>query len=801
MYNFMVMLLECSAVMSALTLAYMLLNRLLAKRYSEKWWYYAWLIIIIGLIIPFRPNFGMENAAIQLEVPERLAMPVYEYVEREIPSAENSPLYEVNYVPNVFTETTLIETPAAVLPKTNILANISWWDVAAIVWLIGMAVFITYQIIHHRRFIKMTKRWGENVSDEETLELFRSLKTEMKINRRINLQICPFAVSPMLVGVVKPLIILPETDFNHNELRFILKHELVHYKRGDVWYRFLLMLATALHWFNPVVYLLEKSVAVSCELSCDDEVVKGTDLETRRYYSATILDVVRYQTKLKTRLSTYLNGGKKTMKKRLSSIMDTARKRAGVIIACVIVIAVLGTGLVLAIKINWPAISELMPDTQQPSINILELEDTDKLVIYGHNSFIDSILKPAVTYYKNMNRHVEVEYKLFELSESFNADNFRNMVRTELLAGEGPDVIIVDSFLPLFDDIYKTMDSGIFFDLTETINADTDFNMNLYNNTIIDSGIYKGKRYVMPIDYSVFTILTLQENLDAENIALSDLSTLEGFTGAIRKFMTNNMDIPNKYISSNYPSIYHMVTYFPYSNIKFVDYENRKVDLSDPNLKNLADLNKEIITFMNHPNREFYSYIDEISNARSGYTGSTDPVIGLRSGRVLYLDEMIRYGQIKYFYYDYGALINDRTPLVTIFSDTNGGTTAIVNNYAGIRQSSENKKNAYNFIKLLLSYDIQSLPVQNPYTYYQMSIPVLTAAARAYAKSELEKIGNGGATDDGSVIWEAIPKEVHDQYVDMLINVDSCVLPMGTPLGLLMQGLDPYFNGEKTYEA
>jgi beta-lactamase regulating signal transducer with metallopeptidase domain len=355
----MIALLECTAVMSALTLVYMVLNRMLAKRYAEKWRYYAWLIIVVGLIIPFRPQLG--NAAIKVDVPERLELPVfddsywlrynpygpfYEYmVGLENNAAASSevdgaPEPTENIAPSVSAAQKFDISAMAI----NILSVISWWDAAAIVWGCGVVAFIVYQIMKHRRFMKMTNRWRERVEDEKTLELFRELKKEMKINRQIEMHMCPFAASPMLVGFVRPRILLPETDFAQDELRLVIKHELVHFKRMDVLYRFLLLIATAVHWFNPVVHLLARSVDMGCEVSCDDEVVKGESLETRRRYSNTIIGVVKHQTKLKTILSTHLNGGKKTMKKRLSSIMEVGRKRGGVIIASIIVIAVLGTG-------------------------------------------------------------------------------------------------------------------------------------------------------------------------------------------------------------------------------------------------------------------------------------------------------------------------------------------------------------------------------------------------------------------------------------------------------------------------
>ena len=337
MRAFILALLECSAFMSALALVYMLINRLLAKRYAEKWRYYAWLIIIIGLIVPFRPHFG--GGVIQLDIPEQMERPVLEHDNRML----IDPYYEYIYSQNqnqaenialpqidrdfgdasdaepVDSQKETLEAPenesTIATALFDILSFISWWDAAAIVWLIGTAAVIIYHIAKHKIFVKMIKRWTGDVEDMQTMELLQNLKTEMKIKRKIALQSCPFVASPMLVGFIRPRILLPEATFAKEELWFIIKHELVHYKRKDVLYKFLLMIATAMHWFNPIIHLMAKSVNAGCEVSCDDEVVKGANIEMRKYYGTTILGVVKHQTKVKTLLSTQLTHEKIFLKK------------------------------------------------------------------------------------------------------------------------------------------------------------------------------------------------------------------------------------------------------------------------------------------------------------------------------------------------------------------------------------------------------------------------------------------------------------------------------------------------------
>lgn len=345
MQGFMITLLICSVTMSALALFYMAITPLLAKRYSVKGRYYAWLIIVIGLIVPFRPQFS--NAIVKVDMPSNTAVPIIQ-------------------IGNGIPVTVPVENTA--LPSA--LSNISWWQVVAAVWLAGMILFLGYHAIKHYRFLKLAARWSGNITDEQTLTLFQNLKTEMGLSKNIGLQFCDSIGSPMMIGFSSPRILFPKAYFTKDELRFILKHELVHYKRKDLWYKCLVLIATAIHWFNPIVYLMAKAIDVQCELSCDDEIVRSTDGNIRQQYSETIIGVVKYQSKLKTALSTNFYGGKKGMKKRIFSIMDTSKKKAGFAIVFGALIITMGTGFAFAANAETQGQPEIIKEDIKEDITI-----------------------------------------------------------------------------------------------------------------------------------------------------------------------------------------------------------------------------------------------------------------------------------------------------------------------------------------------------------------------------------------------------------------------------------------------
>jgi beta-lactamase regulating signal transducer with metallopeptidase domain len=305
--------------MSLVTLVYAAILPLLSKRYAAKLRYMVWLTIAAGWIFPFRPQIDLSFLPTQIT---------------DIPVISVRPI-------NAIADTRDIVNSTETIPL---------WLVLAAIWTLGVLGVVVYHALRHVRFMKMIRRWSEPVTDLESFGILDSLKSELEIKAQVKLSVCQSITSPMLVGFFRPAILLPTMKIAGDELSLILEHELIHLKRHDLWYKALILASTALHWFNPVVYLMAKAAAVQCEISCDALVLRGADFERRKQYGETIIGIVRNGAKLRTALSTNFYGGKRGMKNRIFSIMDTKRKKAGVIILCIAIAGIILTGVILASK-------------------------------------------------------------------------------------------------------------------------------------------------------------------------------------------------------------------------------------------------------------------------------------------------------------------------------------------------------------------------------------------------------------------------------------------------------------------
>jgi Antirepressor regulating drug resistance, predicted signal transduction N-terminal membrane component len=204
------------------------------------------------------------------------------------------------------------------------------WPVLA-VWTAGAAAYLAVPIRQYRAFKRSILQDGRICKD---------------VRCPVNVIVSANATTPMLIGLWKPVIVLPDTPLEKNELAMILSHELVHFKRGDLLVKLLVFIANALHWFNPVVYWLNKRISMFCELSCDEKVVRNMDAEGRRRYGETLLSMMEYSVKERNVICTsHLCSSKKVIQRRLVNLMNEKKtKKTMIALSIVAAIALAGTG-------------------------------------------------------------------------------------------------------------------------------------------------------------------------------------------------------------------------------------------------------------------------------------------------------------------------------------------------------------------------------------------------------------------------------------------------------------------------
>ena len=186
-------------------------------------------------------------------------------------------------------------------------------------WGLGAALCLGRQVWGYRRFARMVGRNGEP-PEQEALALLAELDPKGKAG----LTVCPYVSTPMLLGVLRPVIVLPR-GVEPDRLGDILAHELTHARRQDLLYKWFGAAVTSLHWFNPLMLVVRRQLNRACELSCDEAVTRGLDAAGRRHYGETLLAMAAGQSPRGLPAVT-LCEEKKHLKERLVAVMKPVKK-------------------------------------------------------------------------------------------------------------------------------------------------------------------------------------------------------------------------------------------------------------------------------------------------------------------------------------------------------------------------------------------------------------------------------------------------------------------------------------------
>lgn len=223
-------------------------------------------------------------------------------------------------------------------------------DILLTLWLAGVIAYVLWQGIGYYRLIRSLKGTSQPVERADLHTILQEQCADLVIDREIPLRVSAAADCPMLAGFIHPTLYLPDERISRTDAAFIFRHELTHYKHGDLWLKLLLLAARCLHWFNPLVHLIARFAQEDIEAACDDAVVRGHDGAYRRAYGETILRSAIAQAQKRKALVSCFGDDKKTLMRRFEGLFDKSVKKRGV--ALVVMIALLVGSLSCTIAVG-----------------------------------------------------------------------------------------------------------------------------------------------------------------------------------------------------------------------------------------------------------------------------------------------------------------------------------------------------------------------------------------------------------------------------------------------------------------
>lgn len=312
-----------SATGSVITLLLFALKPMIKNRFPKSVQYYLWCLALVAFLVPF-------SVLVSLPFATPMA-PVQNIIETNVKSTaewQNQIAMELYGVPY----TQLDDTEQVNVSYREFKArNIGNYNFLLPYILILGTTYLLKELVQYNIYLfklkrkRLTARINElNLLPENCPRLFRN----------------PLAATPMLVGLFRPIIYLPDREYSEQQLQNILLHELTHWRRHDVVIKWIAAIAVCMHWFNPLAYFTRREIDRACELACDEAVIYGLDNEGKQNYGNTLIEMAAENKKPKMIVSTTMCEEKKTLKERLGAIMKSKKHSRTIIIFSCVLLAV-----------------------------------------------------------------------------------------------------------------------------------------------------------------------------------------------------------------------------------------------------------------------------------------------------------------------------------------------------------------------------------------------------------------------------------------------------------------------------
>lgn len=350
METFLLNLLKTSLLGSLAILAMLVLKPLWRERYRAKTRCWLWLALAAFLLLPV--DFSVKNAPVQAEPPKDYTLFVGTD-KTTIQSTDNlfGDMAEKSGQSPAQVRDTIIQRPVT-NPEQKTTRYIPVTTILFYGYLAGAAAFLLYQGISYALFRRTVRRWKRDVARADYAAMLSDTARDLGVSAP-EMIVCEAISTPAVTGLLRPRLLLPHEHYDVQELRYILRHELCHLKRRDMLLKLVLLAANAMHWFNPVVYLMLRQADEDIELACDSAATDGLELPERAAYSRTLLAAVQSSVRALP-ATTCFGGTVERLKRRITNVLGAQKKRGLGVVALVLALT-----LTAGCAVSWGNKNEL----------------------------------------------------------------------------------------------------------------------------------------------------------------------------------------------------------------------------------------------------------------------------------------------------------------------------------------------------------------------------------------------------------------------------------------------------------
>lgn len=382
METFLLNLLKTSLLGSLAILAMLVLKPLWRERYRAKTRCWLWLALAAFLLLPV--DFSVKNAPVQAAPPKDYTLFVGTD-KTAIQSTDNlfGDMAEKSGQSPAAVRDTIIQRPVT-NPEQKTTRYIPVTTILFYGYLAGAAAFLLYQGVSYALFRRTVRRWKRDVARADYAAMLSDTARDLGVSAP-EMIVCEAISTPAVTGLLRPRLLLPHERYDVQELRYILRHELCHLKRRDMLLKLVLLAANAMHWFNPVVYLMLRQADEDIELACDSAATDGLELPERAAYSRTLLAAVQSSVRALP-ATTCFGGTVERLKRRITNVLGAQKKRGLGVVALVLALT-----LTAGCAVGWGERAQ----TQKNDDPFTDKSYTVDILLYEAPAFTDGFTDGA----------------------------------------------------------------------------------------------------------------------------------------------------------------------------------------------------------------------------------------------------------------------------------------------------------------------------------------------------------------------------------------------------------------------
>ncbi|CUO69811.1 Regulatory protein BlaR1 [Roseburia hominis] len=309
MANFMIRFLICNVFISGIIGILLIAKRIFKNNLSSRMQYNLWFLLLGLLTVPFIPFRLIGFPQIFSWLGSLGGSPASDTTTTMGEAVGINPTGNTGWM-NDFALSVNSETP-----------SIAGYILLGI-WLVGILAMIILVIKSSLR-LRTLEKSALPLQNPEVRRLYHRCLVEMGIRRNILVYSTAFLKSPIIVGLLKPCIYLPIhliSDYNESDMRYMLLHELQHYKHKDAVASYLMNLTGVIYWFNPLVWYALKEMRNDREVACDTSVLKMLEEDAYEDYGNTLINFAEKVSLSPFPFAAGLGGNMKQMKRRIINI-------------------------------------------------------------------------------------------------------------------------------------------------------------------------------------------------------------------------------------------------------------------------------------------------------------------------------------------------------------------------------------------------------------------------------------------------------------------------------------------------